>query len=487
MKERLSQDISTTLANYLWDEVDENYNQSYLGVVEDNMDPNKWGRIRVRLHGLYDDIPTENLPWCSPNFPLAVGVKGSFIVPEIGTVVNVEFDDGDIYEPKYTTKCLDVPNLNFTADKDEDYPDTVIFYETSKGDYFKINRKRGEYTIKTGAGVLLKMHENGDVVLSNESSSNGELNLSIKGKINIDNRRNDTEITTGSHYTSAFGDVSIKSNGGKLEEFLDTVEKYTNGDNIQVAGNDTQIKTRNKLTLGSTKTNIKTNELKIEPALGLGQTTTDVDGIPTPITKFNMSFCENPTDTPFITVEPSPLGGPYNAIPFDTLTGAPHSGRKVTAIISSALSTTTVDYVEELAKLKLSIEAKYAKLLAKSIDMITIKYSSMNSQARALLNQINGTSFLETMKATEISNITNTLSAQKQEELDRKTKAINDYLKKPIFGTKIETNTPENDRVLYKAKLSAAASVVKLDITGDTIEKDIVGSGDGIIKDDIDG
>lgn len=487
MKERLSQDITETLANYLWDEVDENYNQSYLGVVEDNMDPNKWGRVRVRLHGLYDDIPTEALPWCSPNFPLAVGVKGSFIVPEIGTIINVEFDDGDIYEPKYTTKCLDVPNLNFVADKDEDYPDSVIFYETTKGDYFKINRKRGEYTIKTGAGCLIKMHENGDITISNESSSNGDLNLSIKGKINIDNRRNDTEITTGSHSTSAFGDVSIKSNGGKLEEYLDTIEQYTNGDNIQVAGNDTQIKTRNKLTLGSTKTNIKTNELKIEPALGLGQTTIDIDGILTPMTTFNMSFCENIVDTPFITVEPTPLGGPYNAIPFDTLTGAPHSGRKVTAIISPILSTSTVDYLEEVAKLRLSIEAKYAKLIIKATEVITIKYSSMNSQARTLLNQINGSSVLDTLKATEISNITTTLNTQKEEELSRKTKALSDYLMKPIFGSKIETNTPENDRVLYKAKLSAAASIVTSDITGDTIEKDIVGSGDGIIKDDIDG
>jgi hypothetical protein len=483
MKERLGQDISKTLYSYLNEHVDENYDQSYVGVVEDNMDPNKWGRVRVRLHGLYDDIPTDSLPWASPNFPLAVGVKGSFIVPEIGTVVNVEFDDGDIYEPKYTTKCLDVPNLHFDANKDEDYPDSVIFYETTKGDYFKINRKRGEYTIKTGAGCFLKMHENGDITITNESSSNGELNVSIKGKIKIDNRRNDTEIVTGSHSTSAFGDISIKSNGGNVEEFLDSIEKYTNRDNIQVAGNDTQIKTRNKLTLGSTKTSIKTNELKIEPALGMGELTTDVDGIPTPITSFNMSFCENIVDTPFITVEPSPLGGPYNAIPFDTLTGAPHSGRKVTAIISPKLSTSTIDYVAEVTKLKLSIEAKYAKLLAKSIEAITIKYSSMDAQAQTLLNQINGTTFLESMKSTEIENITITLNTQKKEELDRKTKSINEYLKKPIFGTKLDIGTEENKRELYKAKVEAAETTAKADVTGMTIGKDIVGSGDGIVED----
>ena len=61
-------------------------------------------------------------------------------MPEIGTAVEVTFDDGDLYEPKYGVKVLDTENLNFEADKDEDYPDSVIFYESKNGDYMKVNR-----------------------------------------------------------------------------------------------------------------------------------------------------------------------------------------------------------------------------------------------------------------------------------------------------------------------------------------------------------
>ncbi|MFK5282794.1 hypothetical protein ACI3PL_24830, partial [Lacticaseibacillus paracasei] len=76
---------------------------------------------------------------------------------------------------------MDVKNIKFEADKDEDYPNSVIFYETEAGDYCKINKKRGEYTLNTGAGVFIKLCENGDVLLSNDSSEGGALNVSILG------------------------------------------------------------------------------------------------------------------------------------------------------------------------------------------------------------------------------------------------------------------------------------------------------------------
>ena len=49
----------------------------WIGVVEDNNDPEKLGRVRVRCLGLHtenkNELPTEDLPWATPMMPLTSG------------------------------------------------------------------------------------------------------------------------------------------------------------------------------------------------------------------------------------------------------------------------------------------------------------------------------------------------------------------------------------------------------------------------------
>ena len=73
-------------------------NQIFVGVVEDNEDPQKIGRIKVRVMNVYEDIPKEDLPWATPWKDLNGNM---FILPEIGKVVSVVFDDGNPYKPEY--------------------------------------------------------------------------------------------------------------------------------------------------------------------------------------------------------------------------------------------------------------------------------------------------------------------------------------------------------------------------------------------------
>ncbi|ULA52392.1 baseplate central spike complex protein [Enterobacter phage Entb_43] len=80
--------------------------QWFTGVVEDRMDPLKRGRVRVRVHGLHPfqktqgpvmGVPTEDLPWMSPIFPVTSaaisGVGGSVTGPVEGTHVYGHFLD----------------------------------------------------------------------------------------------------------------------------------------------------------------------------------------------------------------------------------------------------------------------------------------------------------------------------------------------------------------------------------------------------------
>ena len=75
---------------------------SYLGMVEDNNDPNMLGRIKVRI-APYTDFNTEDLPWACPllgscgNSSSNCGLN----IPEVGSQVRVVFPSQDFTAPYY--------------------------------------------------------------------------------------------------------------------------------------------------------------------------------------------------------------------------------------------------------------------------------------------------------------------------------------------------------------------------------------------------
>lgn len=79
----------------------------YTGVVEDNLDPLRMGRIRVRVHGLHTDdrtlIPTDSLPWSQVMMPSTSasvsGIGNSPVGLLRGSWVVVFFTDPDEQYP----------------------------------------------------------------------------------------------------------------------------------------------------------------------------------------------------------------------------------------------------------------------------------------------------------------------------------------------------------------------------------------------------
>lgn len=72
--------------------------KTYVGVVEDNNDPEKLGRVRVRVLNVFDNIEVDAIPYASPWKDLnGNGVN----IPEKGKVVIVIFDNGDEHKPEY--------------------------------------------------------------------------------------------------------------------------------------------------------------------------------------------------------------------------------------------------------------------------------------------------------------------------------------------------------------------------------------------------
>jgi hypothetical protein len=69
----------------------------WYGVVEDNNDPLKTGRVRVRIFGYHTDnlqeLPTKDLPWSQPS--LSPSNSKSFSPPRLGDYVMGFFSDGE--------------------------------------------------------------------------------------------------------------------------------------------------------------------------------------------------------------------------------------------------------------------------------------------------------------------------------------------------------------------------------------------------------
>jgi len=69
----------------------------WYGVVEDNADPLKAGRVRVRIFGYHSDnlqeLPTKDLPWAQPS--LSPSNSKTFSPPRLGDYVMGFFSDGE--------------------------------------------------------------------------------------------------------------------------------------------------------------------------------------------------------------------------------------------------------------------------------------------------------------------------------------------------------------------------------------------------------
>lgn len=72
--------------------------QIFIGVVEDNNDPKKLGRCKIRVFTVYDSIASADLPWASPFKDLN---GNQFVPPEVGKILSVVFNNGNIYKPEF--------------------------------------------------------------------------------------------------------------------------------------------------------------------------------------------------------------------------------------------------------------------------------------------------------------------------------------------------------------------------------------------------
>lgn len=115
------------------------------GEIVDIEDPEKRGRARVKVFGKFDELDNDVIPWAEQSMNSTFGASGgsgSISVPKLGTIVNVYFDNGNLYQPFYynilenSKDLIDEISSSYEAAHSLIYDgqeDLKIFYTREKG------------------------------------------------------------------------------------------------------------------------------------------------------------------------------------------------------------------------------------------------------------------------------------------------------------------------------------------------------------------
>ena len=188
---------------------------SYLGFVEDNKDPEKLGRIKVRI-APYSELSVEELPWVTPKLGSHGNSAeyGGLNVPEIGSQVRVDFPSKDFTAPYYGGAELN--NMNRMSFFDEDYPNTYG-YKDSVGNFLKVNKERGTIHAQHFTTTNVQVAPEGSirVSLSNgayfilDNSNSFELNI---GSLDISGMSDGSlEIKSNNEISAEAGTIYLKA------------------------------------------------------------------------------------------------------------------------------------------------------------------------------------------------------------------------------------------------------------------------------------
>jgi hypothetical protein len=141
---------------------------SWIGEVVDIEDPQKVGRIRVKVYGKFDDLEKESIPWAYPGTSNTAGSSsggGFHSVPKLGSIVSIKFDNGNIYHPEYffnqkISEEVKTEISNSYANAQVLVYDTVtegslkIFFTEEKG--LMIDYKSNQINIKPDNSITIK-------------------------------------------------------------------------------------------------------------------------------------------------------------------------------------------------------------------------------------------------------------------------------------------------------------------------------------------
>lgn len=204
---------------------DFSYGGIYRATVLDNNDPSKLGRVKVNVFGVYDSIAAADLPWAVPMQPIGPGAGsgfGVFSVPEIGSIVFVMFEGGDVYQPIVIGSAPDEVH-GLPSERSTNYPNRRVI-KTKVGVVIYIDDTDRKIRVTHPTGKYVEIGSDGNVTVAADETVTGDVNVSGKtkstGEVRSDDKFNvnGTPGTTGSFLSKDDKTVTVK--GGLVTQIV---------------------------------------------------------------------------------------------------------------------------------------------------------------------------------------------------------------------------------------------------------------------------
>tara|TARA_Y100000310_G_scaffold343241_1_gene449943 strand:- start:803 stop:1699 length:897 start_codon:yes stop_codon:yes gene_type:complete len=189
----------------------------YRGIIRDNKDPLKLGRIRAEVPGIYGLSANENQwsPWALPCVPYAGKTKGMYFTPRVGDLVWIEFEEGEISKPIWAGMLFGTDDMSpqMTDDAPLDNVIETAQYRVELRDtnssadslfpLFKIESKL------TGTKIEIDETEEAQKLTVSQASGNAVVMDSTSGSENV----TVTEATNGNTITMDASGTAINATG----------------------------------------------------------------------------------------------------------------------------------------------------------------------------------------------------------------------------------------------------------------------------------
>lgn len=192
----------------------------HVGLVVFNEDPDRQQRIKVTVPGFLEDPNPDNLPWVGPISHSAFGNTrefGSVRVPVLGSLVIVEFQNGDmnhgLYDGFVSTRDL---GAAMHPDLATNYPHRYGFWDP-KGNVSFTDLLTGESQFRHNSGTTINIAPNGRVtgtfVENIVATVSGNVDAVVNGHVTASIGGNLTAGISGNASVSVSGSMNLQVSG----------------------------------------------------------------------------------------------------------------------------------------------------------------------------------------------------------------------------------------------------------------------------------
>lgn len=257
-----------------------------IGIVTNNQDPDKLGRVKVKFPWLADDVESF---WARPAYPMNGKERGFWWIPEIDDEVLIAFEHGDpnrpyllggLYNgvdkppivkditdtfdftaPEETAANTELATLAAASQLNEDGKNDLRFIRTRSGHLFIFSDEENEERIvicdKTGHGRL-EISSNKNLVRITSAGGDGDIELFADNRISIvckelyTESRDKTQMEAGATFdVHSVGDMTHKSDANMDRKAAQNVTEKAGTNITYEAGANGEFKAGANMTVKS--------------------------------------------------------------------------------------------------------------------------------------------------------------------------------------------------------------------------------------------